>query len=190
MRRHTYHNTYIHYTQPHHKIWMMAAMAWFMIYLVVISFVGVISVVSAFQPFQATPKCNTKLHSTFDAYKIDIAENSPRDVNSLYEWAANYGIQLSPTFELSSSGDIYDAMDVCAITNQDIPAESPIVCVPSELILTGNKARLEFGNEVAAAERAVKLSDHSALYLFLKVIVYYIFRCITSIELQPLTYYQ
>ena len=154
----------------------MAEMAWFMIYLVVISFVGVISVVSAFQPFQAITirRINTKIHSTFasssSTYKIDIAENAQRDVNSLYEWAANYGIQLSPTFELSSSGDIYDGMDVCAITNQDIPAESPIVCVPSELILTGNKARLEFGNEVAAAERAVKLSDHSALYLFLKVL--------------------
>ena len=64
-----------------------------MIYLVVISFVGVISVVSAFQPFQATPKCNTKLHSTFDAYKIDIAENAPRDVNSLSERYRTLGLQ-------------------------------------------------------------------------------------------------
>ena len=60
-----------------------------------------------------------------------------------------------------------------AITNQNLPAESPIVCVPRDLILSGGKARQEYGMEAAAAERAIKQSDHTEFYLFLKVLKEY-----------------
>ena len=84
---------------------------------------------------------------------IDIKENALRDIATVYDWAANYGIQTIPGFELSSQ----DGYDYYATTSQDISAETPIVYVPNELILTGNKARVEFGTDVSAAERSLKL---------------------------------
>ena len=112
---------------------------------------------------------NTKLNSYTLQSTIDIKENAPRDIATVYDWAANYGIQTIPGFELSTQ----DGYDYYATTSQEIPAETPIVYVPNELILTGNKARLEFGTEVSAAERSLKLSDHGSFYLFLKILKEY-----------------
>jgi len=100
---------------------------------------------------------------------IDINEDAPRDVASLGEWAANCGVQTSPSFELASE----DELGVFASTNQDVPADSPIVCVPNEVILTGSKARQEFGADAYAAEQTIMLSDHMSFYLFLKVLKEY-----------------
>ena len=113
-----------------------------------------------------TPK--TKLGYSITSSTIDITEQAPRDINLLYEWAASYGVQTTPSFELTSNDG---GMDVYAITNDYLPADSPIVCVPNSLILTGSKCLEEFAREESAskAERALKLSDHMPFYLFLKV---------------------
>mmetsp|Transcript_30310 Transcript_30310/g.73193 ORF Transcript_30310/g.73193 Transcript_30310/m.73193 type:complete len:467 (-) Transcript_30310:83-1483(-) len=121
---------------------------------------------------RATRTTATKLDYSLTTSTIDITENAPRDVALLFEWAANYGVQTSPGFELSS--DDGGLLDVYAITNQHLPADSPIVCVPNSLILTGSKASREFaGPDTAKAERALKLSDHMSFYLFLKVLKEY-----------------
>lgn len=110
----------------------------------------------------------TKLRSSL-ASTIDATEFAPRDINPLYEWAAGYGVQTAECFELSSE----DGVDIYAIANQNLPAESPVVCVPSDLIITGYNARMELGAEAVAAERAIKLPDHVPFYLFLKVLKEY-----------------
>mmetsp|Transcript_2760 Transcript_2760/g.5002 ORF Transcript_2760/g.5002 Transcript_2760/m.5002 type:complete len:450 (-) Transcript_2760:130-1479(-) len=101
---------------------------------------------------------------------VDIAEGAPRDVLSLSDWSANYGVQTSDYFQLISE----DGLDVLAITNQDLPDGSPILCIPNELILTGSKARQEFGADAYGAEQMLMNSESSdQFYLFMKVMKEY-----------------
>lgn len=110
-----------------------------------------------------------KLH-----YSIDIFEDAPRDIASLGEWGASYGIQTSDAFQLVV-GD--DGLDVYAITNQDIPQETPLLCIPNNLILTGNKAREELGANTYTAEQMLvnfMPQEHiQQFYLFLKILKEY-----------------
>ncbi|KAL9188877.1 hypothetical protein ACHAXT_011367 [Thalassiosira profunda] len=107
----------------------------------------------------------TKLLASI-ATTVDISENAQRDIPSLYDWAANYGVQTAESFELSTD----DGVDIFAITNQNLPANAPVLQIPGDLIMSGNNARMEFGAEASAAERALKLADHPTFYLFLKVL--------------------
>ncbi|KAL7539451.1 hypothetical protein ACHAWF_006409 [Thalassiosira exigua] len=111
----------------------------------------------------------TQLQLSSLATTIDTREGAQRDIPSLYDWASNYGVQTAPCFELYSD----DGLDIYAITNQNLPSDSPVVCVPNELIMTGAKAKEEFGAEASGAERALPLSDHTSFYLFLKVLKEY-----------------
>ena len=113
-------------------------------------------------------------------YPIDVSENAPRDTITLTDWAVNYGIQLSDAFQLTSSSSAAaqegnDDDDVYTITNQNIPPETPILSIPTDLILTGSKARQELGSDetLYGAEQSLSLSDHQAFYLFLKVLKEY-----------------
>ena len=118
---------------------------------------------------------------TFGSGAIDISESAPRDISSLTEWATNYGAQTSDCFQLTNTMDESNALnnDVYATTNQDLPADSPILYIPNDLILTGNKAREEFGGDDATyqAEEILMNSEASGrlsqFYLFLKVLKEY-----------------
>ena len=120
--------------------------------------VYLLSLVPSVSPFQTAPTT------------IDISESAPRDVVSLYDWAANYGIQRSDCFELSSE----DGLDIYAITNQNIPADSPIICVPNNLIMSGTKSFQELTAEdptIQKAEEILSPSDSLPLfYLFLNIL--------------------
>jgi len=100
---------------------------------------------------------------------VDISENAPRDISTLYSWSSDYGIQTAPSFEITT----VDGYDMFASTTADLANDSPVGYVPSDLILSQSKARMEFGSEVSAAERALKLSDHAAFYLILKILKEY-----------------
>jgi len=131
-----------------------------------------------------TTTTNTELsQSSFStSTTIDITESAPRDIASLYEWGANYGIQTCDGFELTSD----DGVDVYAMTHHPLPAHSPIICVPSDLVLTGSKAREELGGDAFRAEQ-ILLNSHDAssehmaeiserisqFYLVLKVLAEY-----------------
>lgn len=118
---------------------------------------------------------------TFGSGAIDISESAPRDISSLTEWATNYGAQTSDCFQLTNTMDESNALnnDVYATTNQDLPADSSILYIPNDLILTGNKAREEFGGDDATyqAEEILMNSEASGrlsqFYLFLKVLKEY-----------------
>ena len=103
--------------------------------------------------------------STSRSYSIDVSENAQRDVSQLIDWASSCGLQVSDCYTLQSDDGGYD---VYAATNQDLPADSPIVCIPNNMILTGSKARDELCGD--GAENALQLSDHNTFYLFLKVL--------------------
>ena len=143
-----------------------------------------VAIASAFQarlPF-SSPVSKRIIASSYSklgyslASGVDVSEGAPRDVKSLGEWAANYGVQTSDGFQLiKENGN--DGLDAYAITNQDLPQESPILYVPNEVILTGNKAREELGGDAYTAEEMLVNfygSDHvSQFYLFLKILKEY-----------------
>lgn len=121
---------------------------------------------------------DTKLHYSSLASKIDISETSTRDMSSLFDWASNYGVQMSDCIQFTADdeGEGDGLNNVYVITNQDLPQETPILCVPNELILTGNKAREEFGDEANAAEQVLNSYGQDQIikfYLFLKILKEY-----------------
>ena len=113
-------------------------------------------------------------------YAIDTSESATRDTTTLTEWAINYGnIGLADSFSLTSSAlqDNYNAAsneeDIYAIATQNIPTSTPILSIPSNVILTGSNARTELGSQTYGAESSLPLSDHQHFYLFLKILAEY-----------------
>ena len=85
---------------------------------------------------------------------MNIDESTPRDFGTLEEWAASYGVQRSDGFQFTSHQDGLD-LNVGVMTTQDIPAGQPILFVPNNLVLTGNKARQELGVVSEVEEDAI-----------------------------------
>eukprot|EP00985_Skeletonema_marinoi_P017012 scaffold9252_cov160-Skeletonema_marinoi.AAC.3 len=111
---------------------------------------------------------------TLHQYPISITENAPRDTITITDWAINYGIGLGDTFQLTAAQQddaIHD--DVYTITSQPIAPSTPILSIPSNVILTGSMARQELGSQTFGAEDSLLLSDHQPFYLFLKVLTEY-----------------
>lgn len=102
---------------------------------------------------------------------------------SLGDWAANVGIQTSDCYQLATAtgagagADDDGGGDVYAITNRDLPQESPVLIVPNNVILTGIGAREELGADAHSAERTLSnfySSEHVwQFYLFLKILKEY-----------------
>lgn len=115
---------------------------------------------------------------------VDTTEDAPRDIVTIREWAANCGVQTSDGFQLVTSGDYdngldyHDADDAFVITTQDLAADSPILYVPNDMLLTGSRARQELGADAYQAEQTLlQTSGPDAripqFFLFLKVLTEY-----------------
>lgn len=104
---------------------------------------------------------------------VDIDENAPRDIVGFEDWASSYGVQRCDGFQLTSEDG---GFDVNAMTTMDIPAQSPVLYVPNEMILKTSEAQEELGIFTAAEKRLVsaKAADHIPyFYLFLKILKEY-----------------
>ena len=109
---------------------------------------------------------------------VDISESAVRDVESYQAWATGYGVQTCEGFQLWSSED---GVDYSVWTNQDLPAASPVLYVPSDMILSGQQAIQIFnptGQELEAAEillKSLNVKDNERLlfYLMVHVLVEY-----------------
>jgi len=128
--------------------------------------------ISAFHTTQP-PHLRTKviLH-----YAVNIAENAPRDIQTMQEWATACGVQQAEGFQLTS-GDEY-GLDIFAMTTQDLPPNTPVLYVPEQLILSSNKAVEELRYEgMRAAEKIITSvnagSELRQYYLMLKILVEY-----------------
>jgi len=100
---------------------------------------------------------------------INIDESAPREIGAFDDWAANYGVQKAAGFQLTTE----DGLDFSVMTTQDLPAESPVLFVPNQLILSSTKSFEEIGRMEDAERRLVsaKASDHvPQFYLFLKIL--------------------
>ena len=105
---------------------------------------------------------------------IDVSENAQRDLAPLMQWAVNCGFQTSDGFDVQQTQSEDGLDDAWAITNQDLPRDSPILYVPNEVMMTGAKARQELGSEASSAEQMLSgfydQEEISKFYLFLKLL--------------------
>ena len=101
-------------------------------------------------------------------YTLDISESAPRDIPSLLEWSSNVGIQYDLTLTTSSDNDTKRPPDVYAVATRNIPAESCVLYVPNEVILTTN-SRQQFDNAAANLDP----SELSSFSLFLQILQQY-----------------
>ncbi|OEU20387.1 ribulose-1,5-bisphosphate carboxylase-like protein [Fragilariopsis cylindrus CCMP1102] len=123
--------------------------------------IGVVQQVSGFS--QYAPQQNA----------ISLSENAQRDVYTMDDWAVNAGAQKAEGFELTS----YDGQDYYAATNQDIPAGSPVLFVPNQMMFTSSSVAQEFGDALSQAENELVTCDCGELVplfrLYAKVLVEY-----------------
>lgn len=71
------------------------------------------------------------------------------------EFATNYGAQKAPGVELYSD----DGSDYQLITQQPLGAGQTVLYVPSDIVLSSEKAYQEFGNEIQQAEQVLVQID-------------------------------
>lgn len=91
-----------------------------------------------------TTNSNTRL---FSANRVDIREGTPRDVQGLLEqWVPYAGIHLTEgAYELTETPDEMQSSDsdYSVMTNIDLPAGSPVLYVPRDIILSANAVAQE-----------------------------------------------
>ena len=103
----------------------------------------------------------------------NLSPSNERDVYTMSDWAQSCGVQQAEGIQLTS----YDGMDYFPATQSDIPAGSPVMFVPSDLIFSSSKAAQEFGGELSQCENqlvAAGLQDKVPLFrIFFKVMAEY-----------------
>lgn len=134
------------------------------------------TVASAFQLAPHSPSHHaTRVQplSSMATATINIQENAQRDVFSMEQWARNCGVQTCEGFQLTSQ----DGMDYSVITNQDLPAGSPVLFAPAQMILSSSVIQDEMGGNLEASENALaNLGETNRLPLFrlmVKILVEY-----------------
>jgi len=104
---------------------------------------------------------------------VDTREDADRDMASFDEWTNNCGIQRADGIGLNSE----DGMDWFLQTQGPLQEGQPIMAVPSEMILSSQRIRQEFGGAVEAAVdylgRLGAGDQVPEFYLFVKVLVEY-----------------
>ena len=112
---------------------------------------------------------------------VDIDERTQRDVWTMDQYMTDCGVQRSEGISLydSSTGHQQPGMDFGLMTQTDLPAESPVLCVPANMIL--NSKELREGELVGIIESAeeyleimgVDVREYSMYHLFLKILLEY-----------------
>ena len=141
------------------------------------SFLFGIILVALTDAFQQQPRQHPQQHYRrsfgLSAY-VDITENAPRDVATMDNWATACGVQRCDGFQLTNTDDFGKEMGV--MTTVDLPAESPVLFVPQQMILSAQQSLLEIGRLEDAEKRLVsaKAGEHvPKFYLFLKILKEY-----------------
>jgi hypothetical protein len=107
---------------------------------------------------QSAPFLSTQLNQYASAVSgaINLAdEYAQRDVYSMEEFATQYGMQKAPGVELYSD----DGSDYQLITQQPVGAGQTVLYVPSDIVLSSDKAYQEFGGEIQQAEQLLVQID-------------------------------
>lgn len=114
---------------------------------------------------------------------VDTNEGTPRDVWTMEEYMANCGVQRAEGFQIYDSSEETGAsapeLDFAVYTSADLPAESPVLSIPAEMILSSKTVRdTELKGIVEAAEASlqilgVKTDQFGMFHLFLKILMEY-----------------
>lgn len=121
--------------------------------------------------FHVPSSFRTSSLTTLSALSLD--ESSPRDVGSFDEWCDVCQVQKAEGFQLTSE----DGLDWSVMTTTDIPEGTPVLCVPSNMVLSARAASEEMGE--AAKPGIDYLAARGAgdqapqFYLFLKMLLEY-----------------
>eukprot|EP00980_Cylindrotheca_fusiformis_P022723 scaffold9646_cov133-Cylindrotheca_fusiformis.AAC.6 len=122
--------------------------------------------------FQASGKFQVTRQRTFVTAYVDIQEDAFRDIGTMDEWAAAYGVQRCDGFQLVATSES-PALEVGVVTTMDLPAQSPVLFVPNPMILSSRQSLNEMGRVEGAEKRLVsaKAAEHvPKFYLFLKIL--------------------
>jgi len=138
------------------------------------------NLVSAFQHHQpraiSKPAFYSRCASSLFAV-VNIAEDAPRDIQTMEQWAYNFGVQKAGGLQFTAENPFEtndgSRLDISLMTSEDMPASTPILYVPNELILSSNKAIVEFGRQANAENFISDMNVGSELrhyYLMLKIL--------------------
>lgn len=120
-------------------------------------------------------RVSTALPMSVSTSTIAIDESAPREIGSFEEWAVACGVQVADGFQLMVTSE-YPYLDVGVYTAMDLPKDTPVLFVPSEMTLSANRAKEEFGTIVDAEDLFVQLNAYDQVqrfYLFLKILKEY-----------------
>jgi hypothetical protein len=146
--------------------------------IVIVNAMAQVSGVSAFQiqsPVRAFSRASTSVPKLFYSV-VNIAEDAPRDIEAMDEWASTCEVQRADGFQLTSTSDGIMDIDVSAMTSQDLPANTPVLFVPNNMILSSNQAMQELGRVEAAENQLHTLNASDQIrhfYLMLKILAEY-----------------
>ena len=88
--------------------------------------------VSGFQVHQSPRPPSSKL-----AAVVNVAEDAPRSVGPFDEWTTACGVQRCAGFQLTSEDEY--GQNIGAMTTEDLPAGSPVLFVPGNMILAASR---------------------------------------------------
>ena len=115
--------------------------------------------VSAFLPSVSNRNPAARVHDRvlpLEAAAFPITDEwVQRDVYSMENWALSYGAQKGDGVELFSN----DGSDWSLIANSNMPAGSPVLFVPAEVMMASNAIAEEFGAGISQAEQALVAMD-------------------------------
>jgi len=104
---------------------------------------------------------------------IDVDEDTSRDTASMEEWSYAYGIGRADGIQLVGE-DVDGFLDVHVETAQQLPAGTSVMYIPSDVILSSNRAIAEFGR-LEEAESLLQANgvenEMREFYLMLKILV-------------------
>mmetsp|Transcript_16172 Transcript_16172/g.29182 ORF Transcript_16172/g.29182 Transcript_16172/m.29182 type:complete len:418 (+) Transcript_16172:211-1464(+) len=115
------------------------------------------------------------LTKSASSFSIDLSPNVQRDVYTMADWAANCGVQQAEGVQLTS----YDGLDYFPVTQSDIPAGSPVMYVPNDIVISSSKVAQELGGTTCLSQCEnslvqAGLQDKVALFrIFFKVLAEY-----------------
>mmetsp|Transcript_8549 Transcript_8549/g.11784 ORF Transcript_8549/g.11784 Transcript_8549/m.11784 type:complete len:449 (-) Transcript_8549:271-1617(-) len=151
------------------------------VYIYLIASIVAVASVKEVCAFQLQPRRTfpTSLHSAYYSVAetaVNIDESTPREIQAMEEWAESCGVQKAEGFQLTCDDEY--GLDVYAMTTENLPANSNVLFVPEQMILSSNKAIEELRTEEMEKieEFIFDFEAESELrhyYLTLKILVEY-----------------
>jgi hypothetical protein len=136
----------------------------------------VLDPVAAFQPAvhggQATRTTTTTTTLLRSSAEVDIRETARRDVPAMEAWAATAGAQRAPALQLQQQDEA--GTNWGCLTSEALPANSPLLVISNDMILSASKAQQELQGSVdAAVDQLGRMGAGAAVpefYLLLKIL--------------------